>query len=81
MADIPEELIKLERAAEAERAALSGLDGPEHAAQWRRWAEAAEAFQAAVTEHASRDDVSLSRHEVEQAVKKAVRHAEPDTDE
>ncbi|WAZ20144.1 hypothetical protein STRCI_001243 [Streptomyces cinnabarinus] len=79
MANIPDELIKLERSAEAERAKLTGLDGDEHAAQWRQWASAAEAFQGAVTEYAARDDVTLSRHEVEQAAKKAVRHGEPET--
>lgn len=76
MADIPDELIKLERSAEAERAKLAGLAGEEYEAQWRKWRRAAEAFQAAVTECAARDDVSMSRYELEQAVKKAVRHPE-----
>lgn len=66
----------LERSAEEERAKLAGLDGEEYAAQWRRWAEAAERFQAAVTVHAK--DTGQPRHEVEMAAKKAVRRADED---
>ena len=77
MADIPDELIKLERSAEAERARLAGLDGEAYDAQWKAWREAAAVFQAAVTEYAARDDVTMARHEVEQAAKRAVRHPEP----
>ncbi|MEV1079898.1 hypothetical protein AB0I98_16875 [Streptomyces sp. NPDC050211] len=73
MADIPDELIKLERSAEAERAKLTGLDGEDWEAQRRVWRDKAAEFQAAVTEYAARDDVSESRYELEQAVKKAVR--------
>ncbi|MER5185155.1 hypothetical protein ABT009_43920 [Streptomyces sp. NPDC002896] len=75
MTDIPDELINLERTAEAEREKLAGLDGEAHQAQWRRWLQAAETFQAAVTEHAGRD---ANRYELEMAVKKAVRHPEPE---
>ncbi|MEU3986314.1 hypothetical protein AB0F77_40720 [Streptomyces sp. NPDC026672] len=78
MTDIPDELIKLERSAEEERARLAGLEGEEYEEQRRRWRAAAETFQAAVTAYASREDVGLSRHEVEQAVKRAVRHADED---
>ena len=42
-------------------------------AEWRRLAELA---QAAVTRHA--EDTKLSRHEVEAALRKAVRHPQPD---
>lgn len=66
----------LERSAEEERAKLAGLDGEEQAAQWRQWADAAEAFQAAVTAHAKAP--GQPRHEIELAAKKAVRHAEED---
>lgn len=76
MADITDELIKLERSAEEARAGLAGLQDEEYAAQWRSWAAAAEAFQAAVTVHAT--ETGQPRHEVEQAAKKAVRHAEED---
>ncbi|MFG2503634.1 hypothetical protein ACGFSB_36160 [Streptomyces sp. NPDC048441] len=76
MADITDELIKLERIAEEARAGLAGLDDEEYAAQWRRWAEAAEAFQGAVTVHAK--ETGQPRHEVEMAAKKAVRHADED---
>lgn len=78
VADIPDSLIKLERSAEQARAELAGLDGDEYDAQWKAWRAASESFQAAVTEYAARDDVAMSRYDLEQAVKKAVRHAEED---
>ncbi|MEV5880971.1 hypothetical protein AB0L75_43765 [Streptomyces sp. NPDC052101] len=37
MAEVPDELIKLERSAERERATLAGLVGEEYHAQWARW--------------------------------------------
>ncbi|MFE5031859.1 hypothetical protein [Streptomyces sp. NPDC056683] len=46
--------------------------------QREEWLAAAAAFQAAVTEYAGREDVTMSRYEVEQAAKRAVRHAEED---
>ncbi|WP_405634436.1 hypothetical protein OHB53_09605 [Streptomyces sp. NBC_00056] len=76
MTDIPDELIKLERSAEAERAKLAGLTDDEHTAQWRRWREASAAALAAITEHAKA--TGQNRHEVERVVKTAVRHAEED---
>ncbi|MEU6814098.1 hypothetical protein [Streptomyces sp. NPDC046860] len=76
MADIPENLIDLERTAEEERAGLAGLDGEAYDKQWRRWREASAAVHAAVAEYAAREDVELTRLAVEQAVKKAVRHPE-----
>lgn len=76
MADITDDLIKLERSAEEARAGLAGLAAEEYAAQWRLWADAAEAFQAAVTAHAA--ETSQPRHVVEMAAKKAVRHADED---
>ncbi|MFC8515508.1 hypothetical protein [Streptomyces sp. NPDC057257] len=75
MADVPDELIMLERSAEQAHADLAGLDGEAYEAQWNKWREAAAAFQAAVTEYAGREDVAMSRSAVEQAVKKVVRHA------
>ncbi|MGW0795155.1 hypothetical protein [Streptomyces sp. NPDC002692] len=78
MADIPDDLIALECAAETARAHLAGLEGDEYDAQWRAWRAAAEEFQAAVTAYANREDVSLSRYEVEQAAKAAVRHGHED---
>jgi uncharacterized protein YukE len=77
MADIPDELIKLERSSEDARQQLAGLVGEEYEAQWKAWRTAAEDFQAAVTVYATREDVTMSRHEVEQAAKRAVRHPEP----
>ncbi|MCX5293631.1 hypothetical protein [Streptomyces sp. NBC_00183] len=78
MADIPDELIKLERSAVAAHVRLTGLDGEAYDVQWKAWRTAAEDFQAAVTAYAAREDVAMSRHEVEQAVKRAVRHSQPE---
>jgi hypothetical protein len=78
VADIPDQLITLERVAEEERARLAGLAGDEFDAQWRRWLDAAVAFHAAVTDYADREDVTMSRYELEMAVKKAVRHSNED---
>ncbi|MCD9880404.1 hypothetical protein [Streptomyces guryensis] len=78
MADIPDELIKLERSAEDARTKLGGLDGEAYDAQWKAWRDDAAKFQAAVTEYAAREDAGMSRYELEQAVKKAVRHAVPE---
>ncbi|MFI1790882.1 hypothetical protein ACH40D_21005 [Streptomyces olivaceoviridis] len=74
MAEVSDELIKLERSTEEERAKLAGPTGDDYDAQWRRWREASERVQAPVTVHAAASGVS--RYELEQAVKKAVRHAE-----
>ncbi|MER6030695.1 hypothetical protein [Streptomyces sp. NPDC001851] len=76
MAEAPHELLRLERSAEEERAKLAGLAGDDHDAQWRRWREAFEAVQAAVAAHAKATEAS--QYEVEQAVKKVVRHAQED---
>ncbi|MFE1198533.1 hypothetical protein ACFW6E_38280 [Streptomyces olivaceoviridis] len=76
MPEALDELIKLERSAEEERAELAGLAGDEYDAQWRRWREASKEVQAAVTEHAAASGVS--RYELEQAVKKALLHAQED---
>jgi uncharacterized protein YukE len=76
VADISDELIKLERSAEEERARLAGLADEEYEAQWRRWREASAVAQAAITEHAKATE--QNRFEVEKAVKQAVRHAQED---
>ncbi|MEU3862468.1 hypothetical protein AB0F03_34910 [Streptomyces sp. NPDC028722] len=52
MAEVPDELVALERSAESERAKLAGLAGEGYDAQWRCWREASETVQAAVTAHA-----------------------------
>ena len=69
-----EDLIALERAAQAaqQQYTAPGVDDPDAAR--RHWIDAAAAFQAAVTVHAA--ETGESRVEVEMAVKKAVRHAE-----
>ncbi|MFF9090811.1 hypothetical protein ACF1BE_31415 [Streptomyces sp. NPDC014991] len=74
MAEVPDELIELERSAEGERVKLAALAGGEYDAQWRRWREASETVQAAVTAHA--ETAGANRYEVEQAVKKAARHTQ-----
>ncbi|WTO32976.1 hypothetical protein OG399_45085 [Streptomyces achromogenes] len=74
--EIPDELIALERSAEQKRTRLAGLSGDDYNTQLRRRREASAAFQTAVTEHAT--TIQTSRYEVEQAVKKAVRHPEPE---
>ncbi|MGW5284489.1 hypothetical protein ACWERI_34415 [Streptomyces collinus] len=79
MAEVPDELIMLERSAEQERAKLAGLTGAEYDAQRRRWREASEAAQAAITAHA--EAAGTNRYELEQAVKKAVRHTDEDPTE
>ncbi|MFF1405007.1 hypothetical protein [Streptomyces sp. NPDC058294] len=76
MAEVPDVLIELERSAEGERAKLAGLAGEEYDAQWRRWRQASETVQAAVTAHA--EATEANRYEVEQAVKKAARHIPED---
>ncbi|MDT0467080.1 MULTISPECIES: hypothetical protein [Streptomyces] len=76
MAEVPDELIRLERSAEEERAKLAGLAGEEYDVQWARWRETSEAAQAAVTAHAA--ESGENRYELEQAVKKAVRRTEED---
>ncbi|MBM7168657.1 hypothetical protein JQK87_09580 [Streptomyces sp. G44] len=69
-------MIKLEHAAEEERAKLAGLADEAYTAQWRHWNDATERFQAAVTAHAAA--TGQSRDEVERAAKKAARRAEED---
>ncbi|WP_245238030.1 hypothetical protein [Streptomyces roseochromogenus] len=76
MADIPDELIRLERSAEEERAKLAGLTGDEYDEQWRRWRAAMEAVQAAITAYAAATEAGPD--EVGQAVKAAVRHTQED---
>ncbi|MFJ2697398.1 hypothetical protein ACIO5Z_14390 [Streptomyces rochei] len=71
MAHTFEDLVKLERLAEEAHAAYTASPGDGTRAAWR---ETADAFQAAVVEHA--DAEGKSRYEVEMAAKKAVRHPE-----
>ncbi|MFE0510119.1 hypothetical protein [Streptomyces sp. NPDC058964] len=76
MAGIPDELIRLERSAEVERANLAGLAGEEYDQQYRKWREASEAARAAISQHAEK--AGRDRYELDQAVKKAVRHCQED---
>ncbi|MFJ3308284.1 hypothetical protein ACIPSA_35440 [Streptomyces sp. NPDC086549] len=74
--EIPENLIELECTAETARARLAGLTGEEYDEQMRRWREADEAVQAAITAYA--EATGENRYELSQAVKKAVRHSQED---
>ncbi|MFI0820493.1 hypothetical protein ACH4TX_30990 [Streptomyces sp. NPDC021098] len=73
--DIPDRLIALQQAADAEQAKLPGLVDAERETQWKHWYEAAVTVQAAVTDHAK--ETGLSRAALEAAVKQAVRHPAP----
>lgn len=64
-----DELVELQRAANAAR--VQALTGPYSRGAWRPWLEAADALQAAVTEHAKA--VGEDRHKLEKAVKDAAR--------
>ncbi|MFJ8080770.1 hypothetical protein ACIQ6Y_09040 [Streptomyces sp. NPDC096205] len=77
--DVPDKLINLQRSAMGEHAKLASLDGAPFHAQWKAWRTAAENFHSAVTEHAARDDVTMSRYEVEQAAKSAARRSEQES--
>ncbi|MEU6669447.1 hypothetical protein [Streptomyces sp. NPDC046727] len=76
MTDIPDELIRLERSAEEERARLAGLTGDAYEEQRSRFCAASEAVRAAVTAHA--EAAGADPHEVEQAVRRAVRQTQED---
>ena len=67
--ELSDELIQLQRA--ANQARERALAGPYSREAWRPWLEAADALQAAVTEHATA--TGQDRHKVEQAAKDAVR--------
>ncbi|PJN00778.1 hypothetical protein CG740_23005 [Streptomyces sp. CB01201] len=72
--ELTDELIELERSAEAERE--KALAGPYSVEAWRPWRDAAEAVQAAITAHA--EAIGQPRFDVEAALKKLVRHPEPE---
>ncbi|GAB1333420.1 hypothetical protein ACE1SV_00100 [Streptomyces sp. E-15] len=76
MHEVPDELIRLERSAEEEHGRLAGLTGDDYDAQLRRWREAFQPVQEAITAHAAA--TQASRYELEQTVKKAVRHPPAD---
>ncbi|MEF9521231.1 hypothetical protein [Streptomyces sp. RB13] len=71
MAHTFEDLVNLERLAEGAHAAYTANPDADTRTAWR---DAADAFQAAVVEHAAAE--GRSRYEVEMAAKKAVRHPE-----
>lgn len=67
-----EDLVTLEQAAEAAHARYTA-PGADHDTARQEWRDAAETFQAAVTEYAAAQ--GTARIDVEMAAKKAVRHA------
>ncbi|GAA4684439.1 hypothetical protein [Streptomyces youssoufiensis] len=74
--DLPDALIALQTAADAEHARLDTLPmGEAYWRQWETWRNAAVAVQAAVTAHAA--DHDQPRYAVEAALKRRVRHPEP----
>lgn len=68
-----EELIRLQAASDAANAAVRNDPSPD---AWATWRERAAEAQAAVTEYAK--EIGEPRNQVEAAVKKAVRHPEPE---
>ncbi|WP_181796384.1 hypothetical protein [Streptomyces sp. WELS2] len=76
MTDIPDELIRLERTAEQERARLAGLTGEAYDAQRRRFRVASDAVHEAITARA--EATGTDPHEVGQAVRRAVRQTQED---
>ncbi|WP_329390326.1 hypothetical protein [Streptomyces sp. NBC_01716] len=68
--DVPDDLLQLQRAAEAaRRAATAASYSPE---AWRPWLDAAEKVQRAITAHAAAT-AGVSRYELEMAVKQAAK--------
>ncbi|GHH09983.1 hypothetical protein [Streptomyces rubradiris] len=76
MTDIPDELIRLERTAEVERARLAGLTGEAYDEQRRRFCAASDAVHEAITARA--EATGTDPHEVEQAVRRALRQTQED---
>ncbi|MFJ7782160.1 hypothetical protein ACIQY8_05530 [Streptomyces albidoflavus] len=73
--DLPDDLIDLQRAADAEWARLAELtDNDEREQQRRAWYDAGARAQAAITEWAREHE--KNRYEVEKAVREAARHPE-----
>ncbi|WP_327738479.1 hypothetical protein OG749_36460 [Streptomyces nojiriensis] len=67
--ELSDELIQLQRTADEARA--RALSGPYSREAWRPWLEAADALQAAVTDHAKASE--QDRYKLEKAVKDAAR--------
>lgn len=66
------------RCTEGLRAPSGGWCTARDEGQWHTWRQAVAYFQTGVTAYVTRDDVTESRYEIEQAVKRAVRHADED---
>jgi hypothetical protein len=72
--DLPDDLLKLQRAADAEHARLAGLAGEEADAQRRVWFTAAAEAQDAVTVWAR--EQGANRFDIEAALRRATRHGD-----
>ncbi|MFD8919484.1 hypothetical protein ACFV0Y_16895 [Streptomyces sp. NPDC059569] len=70
--EIPDDLLRLQRAANAARVEATRHDYTAEA--WRPWVEAAAVVQNAMAEHATA--AGVNRYELEMAVKKAAREAD-----
>ncbi|MFJ2676420.1 hypothetical protein [Streptomyces sp. NPDC087525] len=70
--EIPEDLLRLQRAANAARREATREDYSPEA--WRPWVEAAAVVQNAVAEHAAA--AGVNRYELEMVVKRAAREAD-----
>ncbi|MHC3427152.1 hypothetical protein [Streptomyces sp. DT18] len=75
--NLPDDLLKLQRAADEEHARFADLEGEAADAQRRVWFSAAAQVQAAVTVWAREQDAN--RYEVEAALRRATRHAGEDS--
>ena len=78
MAHTFEDLVNLQRTADEAHARVLALrteGGEVYDEAWQAWREAAQAVQAAVTEHAKAE--KKPRYDIEAAVKKQARHPEP----
>ncbi|MEU3665723.1 hypothetical protein [Streptomyces virginiae] len=71
--ELNDDLIQLQRASDEAHAAVRADPSPE---AWAIWRDRAGDVQAAVTEYAK--EIGEPRNKVEAAVKKAVRHPEPE---
>ncbi|MFJ4418308.1 hypothetical protein [Streptomyces sp. NPDC088925] len=72
--DLPDDLLRLQRAADEAHAPLPDLEGEEWVAQRAVWFAAAVEVQAAVTVWAR--EQGANRYEVEVALRRATRHAD-----
>jgi hypothetical protein len=73
--ELPDDLIRLQRAADDEGKKLEHLDNDEREKQREVWFEAAAKAQAAVTKFAQDND--LNRYDAEKQLRQVTRHPQP----